>query len=143
MLNCTGGKNSSGGGHRTDWITTYPFSTILKDAKGFTGHPVSKGGVVIGHDIWIGMDAVILSGVKIGNGAVIAARSVVNKDIPPYAIVAGNPGRLVKCRFDQATIADLQEIAWWNWPVSKIKDAWPLLLSSDIKLFIERYKNKC
>jgi carbonic anhydrase/acetyltransferase-like protein (isoleucine patch superfamily) len=89
------------------------------------------------------MDAVILSGVKIGNGAVIAARSVVNKDIPPYAIVAGNPGRLVKCRFDQATIADLQEIAWWNWPVSKIKDAWPLLLSSDIKLFIERYKNKC
>ena len=89
------------------------------------------------------MDAVILSGIKIGNGAVIVARSVVNKDIPPYAIVVSNPGRLVKYRFDQETIADLQDIAWWNWPISKIKDARPLLLSSDIKLFIERYKDKC
>lgn len=128
-----------GGEHRIDWVTTYPFNKIFSKAKGFTGHPRSKGNVIIGNDVWIGREALILSGVTIGNGAVIAARSVVTEAIPPYAIVAGNPAKLIRFRFKKSLIADLQKIAWWNWPLSKIEEAWPLLLSSDIEALIATY----
>ena len=128
-----------GGGHRTDWVTTYPFSANFEFAKGFVGHPVSKGDVIIGNDVWIGAEALILSGVNVGNGAVIAARAVVSKDVPPYSIVAGNPAKLIKYRFDKETITSLQQIAWWNWPIEKLKVAMPLLLSNNIQLFIRKY----
>jgi virginiamycin A acetyltransferase len=126
--------------HRTDWVTTYPFSRLFPKAKSFPGHPRSKGDVIIGNDVWVGRDALILSGVEIGNGAVIAARSVVTKDVPPYSIMAGNPVKLVRFRFNKSIIAELQKIAWWNWPMPKIEEAWPLLLSSDIEAFIRKYK---
>jgi acetyltransferase-like isoleucine patch superfamily enzyme len=129
-----------GGEHRIDWVTTYPFSKIFPRAKGFTGHPRSKGDVIIGNAVWIGTDALILSGVKIGDGAVVAARSVVTEDIAPYSIVAGNPARLVRLRFDKSIVKELQKIAWWDWPLSKIEEAWPLLLSTDIEAFIDKYK---
>lgn len=125
-----------GGEHRTDWVTTYPFSRLFPEAHGFKGHPHTKGDVVIGHDVWLGYGALILSGVKIGNGAVVAARSVVRSDVEPYSIVAGNPARHVKFRFDESTINALQEIAWWDWPLPKIKAAWPLLLTSRIEDFV-------
>jgi acetyltransferase-like isoleucine patch superfamily enzyme len=125
--------------HRIDWVTTYPFSRLFPKAKRFPGHPRSKGDVIIGNDVWVGRDALILSGVEIGNGAVIAARSVVAKDVPPYSIVAGNPAKLVRFRFNKSVITDLQRIAWWNWSLSKIEEAWPFLLSSDIEAFITRY----
>lgn len=80
-----------GGNHRTDWITTYPFPAFWKSAAHIKGHPSSRGDVIIGHDVWIGEGAVILSGVRIGNGAVVAASAVVTRDVPPYGIVAGNP----------------------------------------------------
>jgi acetyltransferase-like isoleucine patch superfamily enzyme len=128
-----------GGEHRTDWVTTYPFNTLFPEAKDYPGHPHSKGSVTIGNDVWIGQDAIIFSGVNIGNGAVIAARSVVRKSVAPYAIVGGNPASHLVYRFDEATISALQEIAWWDWPLQKIKEAWPLLLSSDIKAFIAKY----
>jgi acetyltransferase-like isoleucine patch superfamily enzyme len=129
-----------GGEHRIDWVTTYPFSKLFPKAKGFTGHPRSRGDVIIGNDVWIGTDALILSGVEIGNGAVIAARSVVKEDVLPYSIVAGNPAKHIKFRFSESTRDDLQKIAWWDWPLSKIEEAWPLLLSSDIEAFITKYK---
>ena len=129
-----------GGDHRIDWVTTYPFSKIFPQAKGFTGHPRSKGDVIIGNDVWIGTDALILSGVEIGNGAAIAARSVITEDVLPYSIVAGNPAKLIRFRFKKSIREKLQKIAWWNWPLSKIEAAWPLLLSSDIKAFIDKYK---
>jgi acetyltransferase-like isoleucine patch superfamily enzyme len=129
-----------GGEHRIDWVTTYPFSKLFPKAKGFTGHPRSRGDVIIGNDVWIGTDALILSGVEIGNGAVIAARSVVTEDVAPYSIVAGNPAKHIKFRFNESRRDDLQKIAWWDWPLSKIEEAWPLLLSSDIKAFIAKYK---
>jgi carbonic anhydrase/acetyltransferase-like protein (isoleucine patch superfamily) len=94
---------------------------------------------MIGHDVWVGVDALILSGVTIGNGAVIAARSVVTKDVPPYAIVAGSPARVVKYRFDEDTIAVLLAIAWWDWPQAKIEEALPLLMSPNLDTFIRRY----
>ncbi len=129
-----------GGDHRIDWVTTYPFNHVFPKAQGFTGHPRSKGDVIVGNDVWIGRDALILSGVAIGNGAVVAARSVVTEDVMPYSIVAGNPAKFIRFRFSKRIIADLQEIAWWNWPLVKIEEAWPLLLSSDIEAFIARYK---
>ena len=129
-----------GGEHRIDWVTTYPFSKLFPKARGFTGHPRSRGDVIIGNDVWIGTDALILSGVEIGNGAVIAARSVVTEDVAPYSIMAGNPAKHIKFRFSESIIDDLQKIAWWDWPLSKIEEAWPLLLSSDIEAFIARYK---
>jgi virginiamycin A acetyltransferase len=128
-----------GGEHRVDWVTTFPIN-ILFGVERVPGLPRTKGDVVIGHDVWIGQDALILSGVQIGNGAVIAARSIVKDNVLPYSIVAGNPAKHIKFRFSKSIIDDLQKIAWWDWPLSKIEEAWPLLLSSDIEAFIARYK---
>jgi acetyltransferase-like isoleucine patch superfamily enzyme len=125
-----------GGEHRTDWVTTYPFNVFWDSAKHIQGHPKSKGDVIIGNDVWIGMDALILSGVTIGDGAVIGTNAVVAKNVPPYAIVAGNPARIIRYRFDAETIEKLLEIAWWNWPDEKIDAAVSLLLSPDISQFI-------
>lgn len=130
-----------GGEHRTDWVTTYPFSHFFPEAREFKGHPHTKGDVVIGHDVWIGYGALILSGVKIGNGAVVAARSVVRSDVEPYSIVAGNPARHVKFRFNEATVAALQKIAWWDWPLPKIKAAWPLLLAANVEQFVAEFNS--
>jgi acetyltransferase-like isoleucine patch superfamily enzyme len=129
-----------GGEHRVDWVTTYPFNVLFAEAQGFSGHPRTKGDVIIGHDVWIGAEAFILSGVRIGHGAVVAARSVVTKDIAPYSIVAGNPARHIRNRFTQPVVDALLRIEWWNWPISKVMEALPLLLSPDIDGFIEKYQ---
>jgi acetyltransferase-like isoleucine patch superfamily enzyme len=135
----SGVKIVLGGEHHINRVTTYPFNVLFPDAESYTGHPHSKGAVTIGNDVWIGQDAAIFSGVKVGNGAVIAARSVVRRNVAPYAMVGGNPAHHLAYRFDPATINALQEIAWWDWPLDQIKEAWPLLLASDIKAFIESY----
>lgn len=129
-----------GGNHRVDWVTTYPFSDIHPEARGFRGHPQSKGDVVIGHDVWIGRDSLILSGVTIGNGAVVGAGSVVTKDVAPYEIVAGNPARHLRFRFSPDTVARLQEIEWWYWPFEKIVQAWPMMLTENIQGFLDTYQ---
>ncbi len=128
-----------GGEHRMDWVTTYPFSELLEEGRSFTGHPATKGDIIIENDVWIGMESLVLSGVTIGSGAAVAARSVVTKSVPPYTIVAGNPARVIRKRFDDSVIEKLLEIAWWDWPTEKIIDALPLLLSPDIHGFIEKY----
>lgn len=105
--------------HDADRISTYYMrSNIFKTGR--AGEHISKGAVVIGHDVWIGTKATILSGVKIGNGAIIAANAVVTKDVPAYAIVGGAPARVLKYRFDQPTIDKLEALKWWEWPVEKI-----------------------
>jgi acetyltransferase-like isoleucine patch superfamily enzyme len=128
-----------GGEHRVEWVTTYPFSLLLPDAAGLPGYPHSRGDVAIGNDVWIGQDALILSGVTVGDGAVIGARSVVARDVEPFSIWVGNPARHVRYRFAPETIAALQRIAWWNWPIERVKEAWPLLCSADIDAFIRKY----
>lgn len=128
-----------GGEHRADWVTTYPFSELNDKAKHIKGHPKSKGNVVIGSDVWIGTDAIILSGVKIGDGAIVGAGSVVARDVPPYAIVAGNPARIIKYRFSQDVIDKLLAIQWWTWPIDRIEMALPDLLNEDIIYFIGKY----
>lgn len=129
-----------GGEHHIEYVTTYPFSLLLDEAKNLSGYPYSKGNVIIGNDVWIGQDALILSGIRIGDGAVIAGRSVVTSDVEPYSVVAGNPARHIKFRFSQEVIDTMLRIAWWNWPTSEIKKAWPLLQSPNIHEFIARYR---
>lgn len=121
-----------GGNHRIDWITTYPFSVFKDCAKHISGHPSSKGDVIIGNDVWIGAGVTILSGVNIGNGAVVGACSVVVKDVPPYGIVAGNPAKLVRFRFSDVAIKTLEGLAWWDWPEAKLDAAMPYLLAGDV-----------
>jgi acetyltransferase-like isoleucine patch superfamily enzyme len=126
-----------GGEHHTDWVTTFPFPSLWESAQRFTGHPKTKGDVLIGNDVWIGYGVTILSGISIGNGAVIGARSVVTRDVEPFSIVAGNPARFIRKRFTDEEISLLQKIAWWKWPKPDIEKALPLLLSRNLDKFFE------
>jgi acetyltransferase-like isoleucine patch superfamily enzyme len=125
-----------GGNHRNDWISTFPFPAVFPGSPEIPDYRVSKGDVIIGNDVWIGAGVTILSGVTIGDGAIIGAGSVISKDVAPYSVVCGNPARHKKFRFENATIARLLEIAWWDWTDDKIREAIPILMSGDIeKLF--------
>ncbi|MBU0729177.1 MAG: CatB-related O-acetyltransferase [Proteobacteria bacterium] len=125
-----------GGEHRLDWVTTFPFNSFWAEAKNLFGHPKTKGDVLIGNDVWLGAESLIMSGVTIGDGAVIGARAVVTKDVPAYAVVAGNPAIVVKRRFDDKTIQRFLVVKWWGWSDSRIKEALPLLLNNDIENFL-------
>ena len=128
-----------GGEHRPDWVTTYPFRELVFDKPEFAEIGYSKGDVSIGNDVWLGLNSLILSGVKIGNGAIIAAGAVVTKDVPAYAIVGGNPAKLIRYRIPESLIAPMEQIAWWNWPLDQIEAALPLLLSANIERFVHTY----
>lgn len=141
-----------GGEHNTRCVTTYPFHTLRTelfdekedaDAENDTLRSLidhySKGNVLIGNDVWIGRQTLILSGVNIGDGAIVGAGSVVTKDVEDYAIVAGNPAKFIKFRFAPDDIIRLKQIKWWDWPVEKIKKAQPLLMSENIDEFFEKY----
>lgn len=127
-----------GGEHRTDWITTFPFPETMPKL-GLVGHPASKGKVIIGSDVWIGMGAMIMSGVRIGDGAVVSAGALVAKDVEPYSIVAGNPARTIRVRFEEDQVQALLRIRWWDWPVAKIEEELPKLCSSALDDFIRRH----
>jgi len=129
-----------GGNHRTDWVSIYPFMSFpdeWPEAKDIPGHPASKGGVIIGNDVWIGYGATIMSGVTIGDGAAIGARALVASDVEPYSIVAGNPAYLVRKRFNEETIQMLLETRWWDWPIDKIKANMGVILSTDIPKILQ------
>jgi acetyltransferase-like isoleucine patch superfamily enzyme len=130
-----------GGNHSTSWLTTYPFNKLYNSVyQEFAPHqefPSSKGSVEIGHDVWIGYRTLILSGVKIGNGAIIAAGSVITKEIGPYEIWGGNPARLIRKRFSENQIKELQKIAWWDWDHQRIIQDLSILCSEDAGVFIE------
>ena len=127
------------GNHRTDWITTFPFGKMIKDAPIIEGHPFGKGDIIIGNDVWIGLDVIILPGVNVGDGAVIGAGSVVTKNVDDYEIIAGNPAKHIRYRFNEETIQSLKKIKWWNWPIDKIMDNLEFLQSENIDKFIEKY----
>ena len=133
-----------GGNHQSGWVTTYPFDAMQSedDDMKLPQTENSKGNVTIGHDVWIGTESLILSGVEIGSGAIIGARSVVTKAVAPYSIVVGNPGRCVGYRIPEELILDMLEIQWWNWPLDKIKASHSLLLSPDVHGFVEKFKQE-
>ena len=93
----------------------------------------NKGDIIIGNDVWIGYEAVILSGVTIGDGAIIGARAVVTRDIPPYTIAAGLPAKPIRRRFDVETIAQLEELRWWDWEEEKIRQNIAAIQSGNIE----------
>jgi acetyltransferase-like isoleucine patch superfamily enzyme len=125
-----------GGEHRADWVTTFPFSRFWPAAAGLSDPPVPKGDVVIGNDVWIGRSATIMSGVQIGDGAIVGACSLVTRDVPPYAIVGGNPAKLIKMRFEPGTIERLCALRWWDWEDARIEKYLPLLLDSRVDDFL-------
>lgn len=108
-----------GGRHPMEWVGMSPVFYAGRDSvkakfSEHLRHPVKR--VVIGHDVWIGHSAMVLPGVVVGNGAVIGAGAIVTKPVPPYAVVAGNPARLLRYRFDEETVQRFESIKWWSWP---------------------------
>ena len=110
--------------HTQASLSTYPFPIFFEewglDVQNITSAWDNKGDIIIGNDVWIGYEAVILSGVTIGDGAIIGTRAVVTKDVPPYTVVGGVPAKPIKKRFDDKTIDTLLDIRWWNWSDEKI-----------------------
>jgi acetyltransferase-like isoleucine patch superfamily enzyme len=137
-----------GGNHRTDWVSTFPFGSVFHEQFGdqeIPEHEMSKGGVFIGNDVWIASHAVIMSGVTIGDGAVIGAFSVVTKDVEPYAIVAGNPARFIRYRFGQEIRELLLQLRWWDLDVEQIKELAPELCQTPdvdkLRFWLKKYRN--
>ena len=120
-------------------VSTYPWDTIY--GKKFNYKINRKRQIIIGNDVTIGANVTIMGGATIGNGAVIGANSLVTKDIPPYAIVGGNPAKIIKYRFEDEIIEKLNEIKWWNWSEEKIKENMDFILG-DVKLFVEKFHRK-
>ncbi|HBT96778.1 MAG TPA: acetyltransferase [Desulfobulbaceae bacterium] len=118
--------------HTLKSLATYPFPIFFEewdlDVKDITSAWDNHGDIVIGNDVWIGYEAAVMAGVTIGDGAIIASRSVVTKDVPPYAIVGGVPAKAIHQRFDENTIDHLQKLKWWNWPAERIRESLPLIM---------------
>jgi acetyltransferase-like isoleucine patch superfamily enzyme len=128
------------GNHRLDWSSTYPFRQQLRMPGMLEdGHPTSRGPVMIGNDVWLARGALILSGVSIGDGAVVAARAVVTRDVAPYSIVAGNPARHARFRFPDDIIGALTRLRWWDWPETKIRANVPRLCCADVRDFLKEH----
>lgn len=131
----------NGANHLTDAISTYPFAIFGKgweDAMKGKTYP-SKGDTIIGNDVWIGYNATIMAGVKIGDGAIIATNSTVTKDVEPYTIVGGNPAREIRKRFPDDVIQTLLELKWWDWDAGKITKNVQYLTSNNIDQLINAY----
>lgn len=126
----------NGANHAMSGFSTFPFNIFGHgweqgfDAK--TWEAENRGDTTVGHDVWIGMEAMVMPGVTIGHGAIIAARAVVTHDVPPYAIVGGNPARTMRMRFDERTVERLLAVAWWDWPVEKISRNLDAIRGADI-----------
>lgn len=122
-------------GHRSDWISTFPFYW-MNEVPAFSGAENGfrpAGDTVVGNDVWIGSEAIILPGIRIGDGAIIGTRALVTRDVPPYAIVGGNPARIIRSRFADADILRLLEMRWWDWPDGVLQAAMALLTSGNVE----------
>lgn len=123
-------------GHRHDWISSFPFFYMMPEVDVFKGSIdgyLGTKNTVVGNDVWIGSEAMIMPGVTIGDGAVIGSRSLVTKDIEPYTIVGGNPAKPLKKRFPEALIKMLLEMEWWTWDDEKLSKAIPMLCTNRIE----------
>lgn len=123
--------------HTVKSLSTYPFPIFFEawglDVRDITSAWDNKGDIVIGNDVWIGYEAVIMAGVTIGDGAIIGTRAVVTKDVPPYTIVGGVPARQIRKRFSEDMIAYLLDLKWWDWPIEKISENIEFIKSADLE----------
>lgn len=126
----------NGANHKLSGLSTYPFQIFgngWEKAMPGPGELPYKGDTVIGNDVWLGYEALVMPGVRIGNGAIVSARAVVTSDVPAYAVVGGNPARAIRQRFDPETVATLEAIAWWDWPVEKITRHLDAIVGGDVE----------
>ncbi len=125
----------NGANHKTSGISTYPFQIFgsgWEKVMPGPGDLPNKGDTVIGNDVWIGYDVLVMPGVRIGDGAIISSRSVVVRDVPPYTVAGGNPATALKQRFSEDVVADLQAIAWWDWPIEEITQHLAAITAADV-----------
>jgi virginiamycin A acetyltransferase len=124
----------NGGNHMTSWLTTYPFPIF---GHGWdAGAPPSwpqRGDTRVGNDVWLGYRSTLMPGVTIGDGAIVASAAVVTRDVPPYAVVGGNPAAVIRMRFDPGTVARLLRIAWWDWEPERITRNLAAICGGDIE----------
>jgi virginiamycin A acetyltransferase len=135
----------NGANHQMDCISTFPFNIFEKwneNVPPLDKMPL-KGDTVIGNDVWIGQNTTILPGVKIGNGVIIGTKSVVGRDAEPYSIIAGNPAKIIRKRFDDELIALMEKLKWWDLPVEEINTLIPLLHNYDLEYVKETIKIFC
>lgn len=134
-----------GGQHRIDWVSSYPFPFFFQMDAAYKDKCLaadSKGNVIIGSDVWLCANCTILSGVSIGHGAVIANGAMVSRNVEPYAIMAGNPAKLIKWRFDEPTRKALLESAWWDWSEEEINKVMHKLCNDDLGDFLDYAKSR-
>jgi virginiamycin A acetyltransferase len=125
----------NGANHKLSGISTYPFQIFGNGWEKVMPKPGElpyKGDTVIGNDVWIGYEALVMPGVRIGNGAIISSRAVVVADVEPYTVVGGNPAKPIKQRFDPGQVRDLLQLAWWDWPIEQISAHLDLIVAGDI-----------
>ena len=131
------------GNHRMDLVSTYPFKVLANywpgAEQGLEDHE-DRSGIAIGSDVWLGAHATIVAGVQVGSGAVVAAGAVVTNSVPPYAIVGGNPARVIRFRCTEPQIESLLEIAWWDWPNEKVRAQISSLTKLSVDDFIARHQ---
>lgn len=126
-----------GGEHPLDRPTTYPLRIRSNDSdQGADGFPKFTPDTVVGSDVWIGANSIILGGRRVADGAVVAAGAVVTRDVPPFAIVGGNPARVISYRLDERQRSSLLDLRWWDWPEAQIARATPYLAGKDVGQFI-------
>ncbi|MGF1589260.1 MAG: Vat family streptogramin A O-acetyltransferase [Pleurocapsa sp.] len=134
----------NGANHQISGFSTYPFYIFGNGWEKVTPQDNElpfKGDTLVGNDVWIGYESIMMPGVTIGDGAIIAAKSVVVNDVPPYSIVGGNPAKIIKQRFTAETIKTLLEIAWWNWDINKISTNLEYITSADIDTLLTIARN--
>jgi virginiamycin A acetyltransferase len=125
----------NGANHKMSGISTYPFQIFGNGWEKVMPKPGDlpyKGDTVVQNDVWIGYEALIMPGVRIGNGAIVSSRSVVVSDVPAYTIVGGNPARPIRRRFDPDTVARLEALAWWDWPIETVTRQLDVIVSGDV-----------
>lgn len=125
----------NGANHQIGGFSTYPFYIFGNGWEAATPLPSDfphKGDTVIGNDVWLGYDVLVMPGVQIGDGAIVAARSVVVSDVPAYSVVGGNPAKVLKTRFPHEVVRELLAIKWWDWPVEKITRNLRAIVGADI-----------
>jgi len=129
-------------GHRSEWISTVALYWMPEEPAfaGAQNGYQAAGDTVIGNDVWIGSEAIVMPGIRIGDGAVIGTRALVTRDVEPYAIIGGNPAKTIRKRFDDRRIEMLVEMQWWNWSSEQLKAVMPLMTSANVEALFEHWQ---